>query len=339
MATFGEKLRREREARGIGLEEIAAATKISPRYLDALERDDFEQLPGDVFTRGFVRAYAEQVGLAPDDLIEAFERERDSRVGAAPREDGQAVLREMSRLLADREDERATDRRGRTVAWIVGGLVVVAAAVVWLSVRVGPSPEDSRVDEPVQAAAPVSAPAPEQSPILEEGPPTVEAIEPERSALDDDARATAAILPEEIPEAVAPPPERAPEQAATPAPETERVALPEPTDAGRLTVPDHAVGTGIANREIVGAGDRFTEGEQIWFWTRVVGGRTGETIRHVWIHEGHETATVELRLGGSHWRTQSRKTLRSGSTGRWAVEARDAAGYVLARREFVCEVP
>ena len=113
MATFGERLRREREARGIGLEEIAAATKISPRYLDALERDDFERLPGDVFTKGFVRAYAEHVGLVPDELVEEFERERDSRAGAAPREDGEAVLREMSRLLADREDEPATDRKSR----------------------------------------------------------------------------------------------------------------------------------------------------------------------------------------------------------------------------------
>jgi hypothetical protein len=105
-----------------------------------------------------------------------------------------------------------------------------------------------------------------------------------------------------------------------------------------LTVPDHAVGTGVANREIVGAGDRFAEGEQIWFWTRVLGGRAGETIRHVWIHEGREAATIELRLGGRHWRTQSHKTLRPGSAGSWAVEARDAAGHLLARREFVCEV-
>jgi cytoskeleton protein RodZ len=308
MATFGERLRSEREARGIGLEEIAAATKISARYLDALERDDFEHLPGDVFTKGFVRAYAEHIGLAPEDLVEGFERERDSRSGAMPREDDRAVLREMSRLLADREVEPATDRRGRTVAWIVGSLVVVAAAVVWLTVRVAPTRQDAGVDQPARPAAPVSAQPTEEPPAVAE---------------------------------VVPPPEQLSEEVATLAPEAEieAVASPVPADAGRVTVPDHAVGKGIANREIVGAGDRFVEGEQIWFWTRVVGGRAGETIRHVWIHEGNEAATVELKLGGAHWRTQSAKTLRPGSVGSWAVEARDAAGHVLARREFVCEGP
>ncbi len=74
----------------------------------------------------------------------------------------------------------------------------------------------------------------------------------------------------------------------------------------------------------------------MWFWTRVVGGKPGEMIRHVWKHEGHGSSWVWLNLGGEHWRTQSRKMLREGSAGRWAVEAVDGNGRVLARREFVC---
>jgi cytoskeletal protein RodZ len=309
MATFGEKLRSAREESGIGLDEIAAATKISPRYLDALERDDFEHLPGDVFTKGFVRAYAGQIGLDPDGLVEEFERERAGRAGATPREDDGAVLREMSRLLADREDGDATGRRRRTVAWIVGCLVVVAAAVVWMAVRVAPTTEDTRADRP------------------------------ERQTVSDDVRETPPATRADVPAEVAQPPEPIPERLVTPAPApvVESVVQPEDVDAGRVTVPEFAVGEGVVNREIVGAGDRFMEGQQVWFWTRVVGGRAGETLRHVWIHEGQEITTVELKLGGPHWRTQSRKTLRPGSAGSWAVEARDADGHVLARREFVCE--
>jgi len=56
MATFGESLRRERELRGITLPELSNATKISLRYLRALENDQFERLPGGIFNRGFVRA-------------------------------------------------------------------------------------------------------------------------------------------------------------------------------------------------------------------------------------------------------------------------------------------
>lgn len=56
MATFGENLRRERELRGITLPELANATKISLRHLEALEKEQFDRLPGGVFNRGFVRA-------------------------------------------------------------------------------------------------------------------------------------------------------------------------------------------------------------------------------------------------------------------------------------------
>jgi hypothetical protein len=85
---------------------------------------------------------------------------------------------------------------------------------------------------------------------------------------------------------------------------------------------------------LVGRSDRFAAGTQAWFWTRVEGGKPGDRIHHVWLHEGVEAARITLSIGGSRWRTQSAKTLRS--AGAWAVEARDAAGRVLARTEFDC---
>lgn len=66
---FGEKLRKQREQRGITLEAISSTTKISTRMLRALEEERFEQLPGGVFNKGFVRAYARQVGLNEEESI------------------------------------------------------------------------------------------------------------------------------------------------------------------------------------------------------------------------------------------------------------------------------
>jgi cytoskeleton protein RodZ len=66
MGEFGKELRTERESRGIGLETISDSTKISGRYLAALEEDQFEQLPGGVFNKGIVRSYARVVGLDED---------------------------------------------------------------------------------------------------------------------------------------------------------------------------------------------------------------------------------------------------------------------------------
>ena len=66
MGVFGDRLRREREMRGITLDEICESTKIARRHLEALEREQFDQLPGGVFNKGFVRAYAHFLGIDED---------------------------------------------------------------------------------------------------------------------------------------------------------------------------------------------------------------------------------------------------------------------------------
>jgi cytoskeleton protein RodZ len=69
MGAFGDRLRREREMRGITLDEITESTKISRRHLKALEGEHFDQLPGGVFNKGFVRAYARFLGLDEDQAV------------------------------------------------------------------------------------------------------------------------------------------------------------------------------------------------------------------------------------------------------------------------------
>jgi len=69
LGAFGEKLRKQREQRGIALDAISNTTKISTRMLRALEEEHFDQLPGGVFNKGFVRAYARQVGLDEEETV------------------------------------------------------------------------------------------------------------------------------------------------------------------------------------------------------------------------------------------------------------------------------
>ena len=72
MASFGENLRRERELRGVSLREIADATKISVRFLQALEDDRVDVLPGGLFPKAFVRQYARQLGLDAERYVAEF---------------------------------------------------------------------------------------------------------------------------------------------------------------------------------------------------------------------------------------------------------------------------
>src|SRR5438132_12657039 len=72
--SIGEKLRLAREARGIALRDISEQTRISIRYLEAIEADDYGRLPGGIFNRSFIRAYAKFIGYDEHDALEDYAR-------------------------------------------------------------------------------------------------------------------------------------------------------------------------------------------------------------------------------------------------------------------------
>ena len=69
---FGTKMKRLREERGVTLRRIADTTRISVSALEALERNDISRLPGGIYSRAFVRSYAIEVGLDPEQTVREF---------------------------------------------------------------------------------------------------------------------------------------------------------------------------------------------------------------------------------------------------------------------------
>lgn len=88
---LGETLRAARLAKGVSLEEAAAATRIRRSALQALETEEFDSLPASVYTRGFLVNYARYLGLISEEIVEEFDRQQCQRdepeVSAAPREE------------------------------------------------------------------------------------------------------------------------------------------------------------------------------------------------------------------------------------------------------------
>lgn len=130
--TFGQKLRTARENQGVDLDKVASATKISRRYLQALENDEFDGLPGDVFIKGYVRAIAQCIGVDAEPLVADFVRQRS--VDATPADgDGDPMLREMSRVLE--RSGRSSRHGGRSpllaITLGVAGVIAVVT-VVWV---------------------------------------------------------------------------------------------------------------------------------------------------------------------------------------------------------------
>ena len=92
METVGSRLARERDRRHITLQEIARITKINIHFLDAIDHDEFNRLPGGIITKGFLRAYAKEVGMDSEEIIadytaavQASERENVPRPQPEPK--------------------------------------------------------------------------------------------------------------------------------------------------------------------------------------------------------------------------------------------------------------
>jgi cytoskeletal protein RodZ len=81
---FGERLKRERELREVSMEELTKATRISARFVEALENEDWAKLPGGVFGHGFVRTIARYLGLNEETLLGEYDSARAEHSPAPP---------------------------------------------------------------------------------------------------------------------------------------------------------------------------------------------------------------------------------------------------------------
>jgi len=196
MGAFGDRLRREREMRGITLNEITESTKISRRHLEALESEHFEQLPGGVFNKGFVRAYARFLGIDEDQAVADY--------SAASNE--QPEPEDKFPLEIHEEPNRELNPR-RSKVPLVFALAALLGVLVgygfWMKSRPhnsatvetrptappvavtepkaqtpAPQPETSASSEPAKTSAESAPSKPAVKPIQQEVAHTTEAVQP-----------------------------------------------------------------------------------------------------------------------------------------------------------------
>ncbi len=148
---FGARLREQRELREVSLEEISKVTKISVHLLEAMEEDRWDDLPGGIFTRNFLRLYAKHVGLDPERLVVEFQH----YVKAAHRAGGEE----------EDEAEEGTARLEMPKVWlytlfaaVVVLLVGGSLAIEYLRGNMGAAPA-IETTEPAPADAPTQAEA------------------------------------------------------------------------------------------------------------------------------------------------------------------------------------
>jgi cytoskeleton protein RodZ len=167
LPSFGEKLKQERETRKISLEQISASTKIGTRMLQALEEDRFNQLPGGIFNKGFVRAYARCLGLDEDQTVADYlEASGDLPTPATefpPHDDPirETTARENEEHVRRMEASVESPIRHLPWGWFAAALLLVALALsIWTRQR------QQRISPPLHSAPAAAAAPPFSTPTV-----------------------------------------------------------------------------------------------------------------------------------------------------------------------------
>jgi cytoskeleton protein RodZ len=150
MTNFGASFRQARVSKGISLDQVATETRISTRFLSAIENEEFHLLPGGIFNRGFVRAFAEKVGLDPDQAVADYKRMVEIRQPDPP---------------AAPQPAPAAKRKRRLYPIAVGVLALVIVVFYVVTRESGPIAQTASTPAATQSAAPTpAAPAPSIAP-------------------------------------------------------------------------------------------------------------------------------------------------------------------------------
>jgi len=148
----GPTLAKAREGLGLTHEEVAERLRLAPRQVLALETDDYDHLPGPTYVRGYLRSYAELVGLALDPILEAY--------GHVPASSKASDLGS----LAPKEQITSQHRHVRLATYFMVALVIALAVSWWQGRTLGRKPVPKPVARsatagPAQATAPTASPA------------------------------------------------------------------------------------------------------------------------------------------------------------------------------------
>ena len=198
MGVFGDRLRREREMRGVTLDEIAESTKISRRSLEALEQENFDLLPGGIFNKGFVRAYARYLGIDEEQAVADYVAASQEQMPA-----------EDKFPLEVHEDKRAGQpplNPKRSSMPIFVAVIALALGVggwtYWVKHKPQPDRGKTELNTPTAGTPSIPSSTPSQSPATK--PASGPASSPSNQNLDSnpgEGAATASSAPGQSPSA------------------------------------------------------------------------------------------------------------------------------------------
>lgn len=164
MQTVGELLRSEREKKGLSIKDVEAATSIRALYINAIEESNYKIVPGEVYLKGFIRNYANFLGLSGPNMVDLYRQQQQPAASATPLPDAAASTTTASPAASP--DDKTSQSSG-TVKWILGGIVIITIAGViwWVNAQPSAPPAPAPAPQQLTQVQPPTSPTPTPTPI------------------------------------------------------------------------------------------------------------------------------------------------------------------------------
>jgi cytoskeleton protein RodZ len=159
MLDLGASFRKARESQNLSIDKIAGDTRINSRFLEAIENERFDLLPGGIFNRGFIRTYALRLGLDPEEAIQGYEK----------------LVRAVEAEPAQQEPERPRGKTTKIPVYYVALAGLLSLVVIYYfltrhtdSQVIAPNAplNEATAPPPAEPPLPVETPAPEQAVVI-----------------------------------------------------------------------------------------------------------------------------------------------------------------------------
>lgn len=332
MQTFGDYLKTQREAIKVSLREVAHLTHITERYLDYIEKDDYEKIPAGPYVRGYISSYAMAIGINPREALDRFEslhlennNTGDTRKGA-----GKDKIRHAPIAFLFHKKN-----------WFLAcftTLIFLTLGVYHLSSQ-GHKKTSALVDlhEKDNRISQVTLPTKSKDNIARFGPKeyamsTVRLEDTQKDGEHGDNRGIRLALLQETASAHA---EEPPKPVLTSLSPEQTGDVPSGAE-GNTEILKAAVCADVKDRVPRGESDIFPWSmAKIYIWNLIKCGSPHASVRHIYYFKGKEISNVLLNIKSSLWRTWSCKTLLDKRfIGPWRVDITSEDGGLLQRLYF-----
>lgn len=140
MTELGQKLKEAREAKGLSLDQLQEMTKIQKRYLVSIEEGNYSALPGEFYVRGFIKQYAEAVGLDPEEIAQ----EHFGRMPVTPAQDVPLRSQQTRETVSRNASSRIMDHMPKM---FIALLVIAVGVGIWLTAQLFSQPSADQAEQ------------------------------------------------------------------------------------------------------------------------------------------------------------------------------------------------